>query len=122
MLQVDDLPVGTVESLRVRFDLLGPGEVELDEIRVFDLAFDEQQRNALANAVARIDHGFRKGDVGGTLAALETHWPLLLETLIDEQALVALIRQQPPEAAPAGTEPPDAPRQGMLDRLRSWWR
>jgi hypothetical protein len=60
VLQIDDLDAGTVESLRVRFDLLGPGSVQLDDVRVFDLAFDEDQRNQIAQTLARIDHRARR--------------------------------------------------------------
>jgi len=122
MLQVDHLPVDTIESLRVRFDLLGPGGVEIDEVRVFDLAFDEKQRNALASQVARIDHRFRQGDVGAALAGLETHWPLLLETLVDDTRLATLVRHQAAAVEDPAEPPPAAERQGMFDRLRGWWR
>jgi hypothetical protein len=121
VLQVDDLPADRVESLRVRFDLLGPGGVEIDDVRVFDLAFDAEQRGRLAMQLARIDHGFKRGDVGAALVALEDHWPVFLETFIDEATVAALVRQAaPPQDAPAA--PAAEPRQGMVDRLRGWWR
>jgi hypothetical protein len=120
VLQVDDLPADRVESLRVRFDLLGPGGVEIDDVRVFDLAFDAEQRGRLAKQVARIDHRFKQGDVGAALVALEDHWPTFLETFIDDAAVATVARQAAPEARPAEPEAP--PRQGMLDRLRGWWR
>jgi hypothetical protein len=121
VLQVDDLPNGSVDSLRVRFDLLGPGAVGLDDVRVFDLAFDVEQRAALAKQVARIDHRFRQGDLGGALVGLEGHWPAFLETFIDDEAVVAVVRRTRPEPA-AKPSPAEEPRQGMLDRLRGWWR
>jgi hypothetical protein len=120
VLQVDDLPTDRVESLRVRFDLLGPGGVEIDDVRVFDLAFDAEQRARLAKQLARIDHRFKQGDVGAAVVALADHWPAFLETFIDDAAVAAVARQAAPPPRPA--EPAAEPRQGMLDRLRGWWR
>lgn len=121
VLQVDELPVDSVESMRVRFDLLGPGSVEIDDVRVFDLAFDADQRGRLAKQVARIDHRFRQGDVGAALVTLAGHWPAFLETFVDDDDVAAVVRQRAP-APPATGEPPAEPRQGMLDRVRGWWR
>jgi hypothetical protein len=121
VLQVDDLPAGSIDSLRARFDLLGPGSVEIDDVRIFDLAFDADQRATLAKQVARIDHRFRQGDLGGTLVGLEGHWPAYLETFIDDAAIAAVTRRTT-EAPPAAPAPPPEPRQGMLDRLRGWWQ
>ncbi|MFM8414590.1 MAG: hypothetical protein ACKOCX_07690 [Planctomycetota bacterium] len=121
VLQVDDLPAGRVESMRVRFDLLGPGSVEIDDVRVFDLAFDADQRGQLAKQVARIDHRFKQGDVGGALVALEGHWPAFLEAFVSDDDVAAVVRQAPP-VTPRVAEPPAEPRQGMLERVRGWWR
>lgn len=120
VLQVDDIPTTTVESLRVRFDLLGPGSVQIDGIRVFDLAFDEAQRGHIARQVARIDHRMKVGDVGGALLDLEEHWPAFLEAFVSDDAVMARARaEKAPEAAAPTREP--EPRQGMFDRLRGWW-
>jgi len=120
VLQVDDLPVSGVESMRVRFDLLGPGGVEIDDVRVFDLAFDADERGWLARQAARIDHRSKQGDVGGALLALEGHWPVFLETFVDDEAVAAVARRADTttDAAPAK----DERRQGVVDRIRGWWR
>ncbi len=120
VLQVDDLPTDSVESLRVRFDLLGPGNVQIDEVRVYDLAFDESQRSDIAKALARIDHQFKAGDVGGAITGLEKHWPAFLEAFVSDAAVAAHQQAAEPQTAVAPA-PPDEPRQGMLDRFRGWW-
>jgi len=109
-----------VESMRVRFDLLGPGGVEIDDVRVFDLAFDADERGWLARQAARIDHRSKQGDVGGALLALEGHWPVFLETFVDDEAVAAVARRADTttDAAPAK----DERRQGVVDRIRGWWR
>jgi len=120
VLQVDDLPATSVESLRVRFDLLGPGGVQIDEVRVFDLAFDETQRGDIARQVARIDHRIKAGDVGGALLDLEGHWPAFLEAFVSDDAVAARARAEDEPQAATPAPQPEA-RQGMFDRLRGWW-
>jgi hypothetical protein len=119
VLQVDDLPSAAIESLRVRFDLLGPGGVHIDDVRVFDLAFDAAQRGRLAKRIAALSHRFSQGDVGAALAGLDGHWPEFLETFVTDEKLAAVARRAPEPASPT---PPAEPRQGMVDRLRGWWQ
>ncbi len=122
MLQVDDLPAGSVDSMRVRFDLLGPGGVQIDDVRVFDLAFDENERNSLAKEIARIDHQFKNGDVGGALVGLEGHWPAFLAAFVSDEAVAAMVRRRAGPVAEAADQPPAEERQGALDRFRGWWQ
>jgi len=126
VLQVDDLPAEAIESLRVRFDLLGPGRVEIDEVRVFDLAFDESQRSRITAAVSLLEHQVAAADVGGSLAGLEGYWPAFLEAHVSDAVVEAAERQQEDEqAAAAEADVKPVERQasgGILDRMRSWWQ
>lgn len=113
VLQVDDLPDVGLDSLRVRFDLLGPGTVEIDEVRIFDLAFDERQRVQLSRIVSLLDQRLSENDVGGCLSGLETYWPRYLEAYVPDG-----------EVRAAAVEPP-APkrgRAGVMDRVRRLWQ
>jgi hypothetical protein len=121
VLQIDDLPAAEIDSLRVRFDLLGPGGVQIDDVRIFDLAFDASQRGRLAQQIAGLSHRFNQGDIGAALVGLEGHWPMFLETFVSDAAVAAVL-PQPPAPSPTDPAPPAAPRQGMTDRLRSWWQ
>jgi hypothetical protein len=116
VLQIDDLPTQGIESLRVRLDLLGPGAIELDNVRVFDLAFDESQRVRLTRLLAVAEERLAAGDVGGCLIQLEGYWPrFLAERVTAERPL-------------SSTAAPDAPnasqpnRTGVIDRVRRWWQ
>lgn len=119
VLQIDDLDAGTVESLRVRFDLLGPGSVQLDDVRVFDLAFDEDQRNQIAQTLARIDHRVKGGELGAALLELDGHWPAFLQAFVSEAAVAALASEPAvePEAKPLWP----GRRQGGREQRRGWW-
>ena len=122
VLQVDDLPPGTVESMRVRFDLLGPGGVQIDDVRVYDLAFDETERTSLAQDIARIDHRFKQGDFGAAIVGLSGHWPAFLEAFVSDDAVAARARLQAAPPAAAVSPPVPERRQGALDRFRGWWQ
>ena len=124
VLQVDDLPTQGLESLRVRFDLLGPGAVQIDGVRVFDLAFDEQQRAQLSRRLTAIDERLQADDLGACVVELDTYWPRFLATFVTDDAVAAAARAQLRTAA----EPRPAPgapaeRSGsLLDRVRGWWQ
>ena len=78
VLQIDSLPVDGLESLRVRFDLMGPGAVQIDDVRVFGLAFDEPQRTRLSGMIAEADQRLAVGDIGGCALLLDSFWPRFL--------------------------------------------
>jgi hypothetical protein len=107
VLQVDDLPEGGLESLRVRFDMLGPGSVEIDDVRLFDLAFDESQRVQLTRLLTGLDQRLAADDVGGCLVQLDGHWPRYLEAFV-------------PERIAAVAEPPKAKTSRV--KVKNWWK
>jgi hypothetical protein len=78
VLQIDDLPPQGLESLRVRLDLLGPGSVQLDEVRVFDLAFDEAQRVQLSRMLTMLHERLAAEDFGSCVLGLDEYWPRFL--------------------------------------------
>jgi len=119
VLQVDDLPTRGIESLRVRLDLLGPGGVEVDDVRVFDLAFDESQRVSLTRQLAAADERLAAGDIGGCLTQIDGHWPRFLETFVPAQA--APVPLAPPGPGPAGRPQPTGPA-SVIGRMRQWWQ
>lgn len=126
VLQVDDLPAEPVESMRVRFDLLGPGRVQIDDVQVFDLAFDESQRVQLTKLLSLLDQQFKAGQIGACLAGIEGYWPTFLRTFVAEPPAVADAEAEP--AGGAGTPPSGDPaspaRQagGVMDRVKGWWQ
>jgi hypothetical protein len=124
VLQVDELPARGLESLRVRFDLLGPGAVQLDGVRVFDLAFDESQRSQLTRRLSLLEQRLAVGDLGTCLVELDSYWPRFLSTFVSDAALAAAAQSNAPhEPGPARAATPPAERSGsVFDRLRRWWQ
>jgi hypothetical protein len=124
VLQVDDLPGRGLESLRVRLDLLGPGSVQIDGVRVFDLAFDESQRVQLSRRLATMDERLAAGDAGACLVELEGYWPRFLAEHVSDEAVAAVreaVARQEGSAPPAPAATP-ARSGGVLDRVRRWWQ
>jgi len=119
VLPVDDLPTAGLESLRVRFDLLGPGRVLIDDVRVLDLAFEESQRVQLARLIARFEQSLATRDIGGCVVGLDGHWPRFLAEFVSDAAVARMAAVPVPVAAPAAK--PATPA-GMLDRMRGWWQ
>jgi len=126
VLQVDDLPTRGMESLRVRLDLLAGGTVQVDDVRIFDLAFDESQRSQITTAVSVLDHQRSSGDLGGCVVGLDGYWPAFLESFVTDAALAAAEASR--TAAPVAPVAPDpaAPEErqagGMFDRFKGWWQ
>jgi hypothetical protein len=124
VLQVDDLPAEPVESMRVRFDLLGPGSVQIDDVRVFDLAFDESQRAQLSKAVSLLEHQCQAGDWAACLAGLDGYWPAFLESFVSDAIVSAMdeARRTSEPAVPDVNQPAERQAGSMFDRMRSWWQ
>ena len=126
VLQVDDLPAHGLESLRVRFDLLGPGTVEIDGVRVFDLAFDESQRVQLSRRLSVMEQRLMASDLGSCLVELDTYWPRFLKEFVTDDAVaaVATARSDSLRGTESPVQPsPPAERSGsMFDRVRRWWQ
>ena len=125
VLQIDDLPPHGLESLRVRFDLLGPGGVQVDGVRVFDLAFDESQRVQLTRRLSGMQERVVAGDIGTSLIELNGYWPRFLAEYVSDdavataQATALQAKNGPTPIAPA--QPPE--RSGsVFDRVRRWWQ
>ena len=119
VLQVDDLPTRGLDALRVRLDLLGPGAVEIDEVRVFDLAFDESQRVRLSKILSQAEERSAAGDVGGCLVELDGPWPRFLRSHVT--AVPADVAEGTSPGVATGTEAQPA-RSGVIDRMRRWWQ
>ena len=117
VLQIDDLPERGLASLRVRFDLLGEGLVEIDEVRIFDLAFSEPQRVQLTRLLDAIDARLGAGDVAGSTLDLAGYWPRYLEAVVPARGGAAANGGTSADAA--GSQRP-SDRAGSLGRMRRW--
>ncbi len=120
--QVDDLPLEGLSRLRVRFDLIGRGDVWIDDVQLFDLAFNESELRALYKLITLANVTLQNGQVGDCMKLLEGYWPRFLVQHVPLAAdasggAVAVKPEQPPPAADNPASPP--PQTGFMDRVKN---
>ena len=124
VLQVTDLPSDPNESLRLRFDMLGPGVVEIDELEVYNLVFNQEQQNELHGVLNEMESELADGSTARVLSRLEGYWPRFLQAAVsDEQSKrvarrIARREERQVKAESEATEEDD----GFFGRVRSWWQ
>ena len=110
IVQFDDLPLDGLSQMRVRVDLMGAGEVWVDDVQLFDLAFNEAELRALFKLLTLADFNLQNGQPGDCLKILNGYWPrFLMENVPLPQAVPALAAR-PDAAPPAGDNPSAAQR------------
>ncbi len=128
VLQIDDLPTRGLETMRVRLDLLAGGAVQLDEVRVFDLAFDEAERSRLSRALSGVEMHRAAGDLGAAAVALDGSWARSLDAFVTDEAAERALQARAAadgSATTTGATPGPAAetaRGGFLDQVRRWWK
>jgi hypothetical protein len=113
---VDDLPLEGLTQLRVRFDLMGPGEVWVDDVQVYSLAFSRSEMVELSKLIALADVKLQQREIGDCLRLLEGYWPRFLAENVPLPAGAT-----PPEtvaAKPQEAEPKPPERSGWLNRVK----
>jgi hypothetical protein len=73
-----DLPLSGLTDLRVGFDLMDEGEVWIDKVEVFDLWFDDHERDELLKSIAAADFQLTAGQMVPCQRFLESYWPQYL--------------------------------------------
>ena len=114
--QVDDLPLEGLTSLRVRFDLMGAGEVWIDDVQLFGLVFSKPEMFEIQKLITLADIKLQNGQIGDCLRLLEGYWPRFLEENVPLPPGAV-----PPETIatkPRSTEEPPPERSGWLNRVK----
>lgn len=125
--QVDDLPAGgDIQDLRVRFDLTSPGEIWIDQVELFDLAFSPNERVELTKIIGLADLKLKSGQLADCARLLDGYWPHFLVTNVPLTETSASVAQQPPARPPRPERIETAKKPGMLDQMRGyfpkWWQ
>jgi hypothetical protein len=118
----DDLPVEGLAQLRVRFDLMGPGEVWLDDVQVSSLYLVKEQRSEaieLLTLVQAAQVSLQEGKVSAARRLLMSYWPQLLEQQVPAPPR-APAAPQPELAPPESPRPEPPPEPSMLERAKGW--
>ncbi len=126
--QVDDLPLEGITSLRARFDLMGPGEVWIDDVQLCNLAFSRPEIIELSKLITLADAKLQSGQVCDCLHLLEGYWPRFLDENVrlpqesqPEPKPGAGLADQPAAKPPAAEEPPaqNPEHTGWFNRMKN---
>jgi hypothetical protein len=121
--QVDDLPTENGAEVRVRLDLLGAGEIWLDDVQLYDLAFAENERVELTKIITLASYKLQAGQVADCARILDGYWPqFLLANVPLVQRPLPLAQRTKADPAPSA-EPPKKP--GKLEQIKGYlpkWR
>jgi hypothetical protein len=116
LFQVDDLPLEGVTSFGVRFDLMGAGEVWIDDVQVSSLMFNGPEMFELSKLITLADVKLQRGQIGDCLHLLEGYWPRFLE---ENVALPAgAVSAEAIASKPRAEEEKPPERSGWLNRLK----
>jgi hypothetical protein len=102
LLPIDNLPTHGVTELLVGFDMMGQGEVWIDDVQVFDLYFQVHEQDALLKKVAMADFHLGNGKVSDCAQYLFGYWPRFLLEYVPPPTRVATLpadRPRQPRAA-----------------------
>ena len=115
--QVDDLPADDIHDLRVRFDLTSAGQVWIDNVELFDLAFSPNERVELTKIIGLADLKLKSGQLADCARLLDGYWPHFLVTNVP-------LTETPASAAsaPLARQPrvETAKKPGMFDQMRGY--
>ena len=93
---------------------MGAGEVWVDDVQLFDMAFTENERRELAKLIMVAEYQLQNRQIGDCVRLLEGYWPRFLEDHVPLEG--DPVAQKSPDAPPS---PPAPPRTGLRDRIKN---
>lgn len=118
--QVTDLPLEGLSPLQVRFDLLGPGEVWVDDVQLCDLYFEKREMVELFRLIAPADVNLQAGQVGDCLRLLESYWAQFLVSNVTPPPVAVTHSASARSRRSTGDPPSESPRTGFLERMKGF--
>jgi hypothetical protein len=134
-----DLPLDSQATMRIVFELNGPGEIWLDNVTMYDLLFplswygnSQAEKLQLVKLTGSAENAFERDQLSDCLQLLDGYWPRFVMAYRPPNAPKVAVRPgvaaaapppqgQPPNAAPAppaDQNQPAAP--GVMDRFKRW--
>jgi hypothetical protein len=123
VLQIDDLPRHGLDEFRIGFDLMGAGEVWIDEVEVFDTAFTEAEQLEISRRITAANYYLHPDTLNPAAAAsvLDGYWPRFLLEHVDAPQAPAAETPVASPSAPAASQP-TSPTPANRETKRSWFR
>ena len=108
-LRLDDLPTTGLDKLQVRFDMMGPGSVWIDDVQLCDLWFKDEERIQLIKTEYSAQRLLQQGNYAACLHLLDGYWPRFLADNVPLSQPLAANSQRAPGTGvtppPAGNQP-----------------
>jgi len=101
---------------------MGQGDVWIDDVQLFDLAFNEMELRALYKLITLADVTLQNGQIGDCLKLLDGYWPRFLTQHVPlgpdaaPEGTIAATPEGSPQSADKTSAPPQT---GLMDRMRN---
>jgi hypothetical protein len=113
----NDLPVDQLQRVRLRLELMGPGTVWIDDVRLDRLYFDDAERRGLYKIVVSAGYQLKNGQLSDCQRLLEGYWPrFLVENVAITRPTVDADVVSADRADPVGTRSDKQP--SLADRIK----
>jgi hypothetical protein len=121
---VDDLPAEGLSELRLRVDLSGPGEVWIDDVKLYDLAFIDKERSELTKLIALADLKLKNKQLADCMQLLDGYWPHFLLAHVPLTQSPTPVVEKPVPRAPTERRPAEpidtARKPGRWEQMRDY--
>ncbi|MCI0361092.1 MAG: family 10 glycosylhydrolase, partial [Planctomycetaceae bacterium] len=128
-----NLPEEGLTDVRVGFDLMGAGEVWIDDVEVFDFHFDDAEHSELLKSVASAQFNVQDGRLGEGHRFVTGYWPNYLSRYVplpNPRPQAAFAPPKPAAPANPGPMPPPEPAEPVRSSwdprtwnlVPKWWR
>ncbi len=122
LVRVDDLPTSGLTDLRVAVDLMGKGEVWVDDIQVFDLWFDETEIDQLITRSGLANWQLGKGEVIKCERFVRSYWAEFLRRHVEWQAPQMAELQEPDTGTQPQRPTTETPGTEQQDEAAPWYK
>lgn len=115
-----DLPLDSSSQLKLRVELVGVGELWIDDVELHPLHFSANERVELSKLGTSAQLKLRDGQISDCLRLLEGYWPQFLITHVPLTE-APLAQRAPDRQAALPQRPAEVPaKPGIRSRIREW--
>ncbi len=116
-----EVPLEGLEEIRVGIDLMGPGEVWVDDVEVYDLSFTDPERIELIKIAGSANAELNVGKLSACHRLISGYWPSFLEKHVPLPEPRAEAAFAPPKPVPPAGKGPMPPPADAAEPVRSSW-
>ena len=107
----DDLPTSNFSDLQIGFDLMGQGEVSIDNVKLYDRLLDDYDQKAISQTLALASYQLvNQRDVNGCRKILDSYWLKFVDHFLG---------QIPANDSTTNRRADASPRTSLLQKVRN---